>query len=565
MTLPPEDDSRKVPSMAWMRGRRIGPLAAAMALALLLGFGLARGLQATDDLMTQLHLFGEVLNAVQQNYVEVPDSEKLIRGAIDGMLKTLDPHSVYLPAQRAERMDEEFRGEYSGIGIQFELRDNAIVVISPLEGTPAFRLGLRAGDRITEVDAKPLAHGITNDDVFKLLRGPAGTTVEVTIVREGESAPMSFSIERAKIPIESIPYAYMIRPGVGYVRIIRFSATTGEELEKALVTLHDAGMKSLVIDLRANAGGLLNQAVEVLDQIVPSDKLLVSTRGRIPTANAPYRSTDRPRIATDEPLIVLIDHGSASASEIVAGAVQDLDRGLVAGTNSFGKGLVQNQIPLGPGGSQGKLLLTIAKYYTPSGRLIQRDYTGKDQQEYHEEAYQGDVPPDSVLAKRPQFKTAAGRKVYGGGGIYPDVILKDGPYLTRPQIDMIQKRAFFPFAAHYVTVGHKDSRWTESSFGPGFTLSEAEWADLRESMIKGKVVVTDSVWQADRPFILRQLRADLSTSANLGQTARYRILVEEDTQLNAALDLFPQATKLMSLSLGEPAKAVKPARTGVKR
>jgi carboxyl-terminal processing protease len=551
--------------MAWMSGRRIGPLVAAMALALLLGFGLARGLQATDDLMTQLHLFGQVLNAVEQNYVEPPDSQKLIRGAIDGMLKTLDPHSVYVPAQRAERMDEEFRGEYSGIGIQFELRDNAIVVISPLEGTPAFRLGLRAGDHITEVDSKPLAQGITNDDVFKLLRGPAGTTVEVTIVREGEPEPMRVSIERAKIPIESIPYAYMIRPGVGYVRIIRFSATTGEELEKALAALHAEGMKSLMIDLRSNSGGLLNQAVDVLDQIVPSDKLLVYTRGRIPTANADYRSADRPRVATDEPLIVLIDHGSASASEIVAGAAQDLDRGLVAGTNSFGKGLVQNQIALGPGGTEGKLLLTIAKYYTPSGRLIQRDYAGKDQQEYREEAYEGDVPPDSVLAKRPQFKTAAGRKIYGGGGIYPDVILKDGPYLTRPQIDMIQKRAFFPFAAHYVTVGHKDSQWTEGSFGRDFNLSEAEWADLRASMVKGKVVVTDSVWQADRPFILRQLRADLSTSANLGQTARYRILVENDVQLNAALDLFPQATKLMSLSLGGPAKAVKPARTGGKR
>src|SRR5512143_529999 len=181
------------------RGRRFGPVLVAMALALLLGFGLARGLQATDDLMSQVQLFGYVLNAVQTNYVEQPDNEKLIRGAIDGMLKTLDPHSVYLPPQRAQRMDEDFRGEYSGIGIQFELRDNAIVVISPLEGTPAFRLGLRAGDRITEVDAKPLAHGLTNDDVFKLLRGPSGTTVAVTIVREGEPELLHMSIERAKI------------------------------------------------------------------------------------------------------------------------------------------------------------------------------------------------------------------------------------------------------------------------------------------------------------------------------------------------------------------------------
>lgn len=550
--------------MTSMRGRRFGPLAAAMALALLLGFGLARGLQATDDLVTQLRLFGEVLNAVQQNYVEPPDNEKLIRGAIDGMLRTLDPHSVFLAPQRAQRMDEEFRGEYSGIGIQFELRDNAIVVIAPLEGTPAYRLGLRAGDRIVEVDRKPLPKGVTNEDVFKLLRGPAGTTVEVTIVREDENEPLHVLIERAKIPIESIPYTYMIRPGIGYLRITRFSATTGEELERALESLHAQGMRSLMIDLRSNAGGLLSQAVEVLDELMPSDRLLVYTKGRIPSATAEYRSTDRPRIAADEPLIVLIDHQSASASEIVSGAVQDLDRGLVAGTNSFGKGLVQNQIALGPGGSQGKLLLTIAKYYTPSGRLIQRPYAGKDQQEYQEEAFRDDVPAESVLVNRPKFKTAGGRTVYGGGGIYPDVVLKDGPPLTRPQIDMIMKRAFFPFSAEYVNILHKGAQWTEGSFGRDFNLSDQEWSELRKTMTKQGVSLTDSLWTADRPFILRQLRADLATSAKLGPTARYKILVEEDVQLNAALELFPQATKLMSLSVEtEKSGGLRP--TGVKR
>jgi len=545
--------------MTLMRGRRGGPLVVAMVLALLLGFGLARGLHATDELMSQLHLFGEVLNAVQRNYVEEPDNEKLMRGAIDGMLRTLDPHSVYVPPQRAERMDETFRGEYSGIGIQFELRDNTIVVISPLEGTPAFRLGLRAGDRITEVDGTPLPRGITNEDVFKLLRGPAGTQVEVTIAREGEPAPLRVLIERATIPIESIPYAYMIRPGVGYVRIIRFSSTTGDELEKALATLHGQGMRSLLLDLRSNSGGLLNQAVAVLDQIVPANRLLVYTDGRIPSARAQYHSTERPRVTTDEPLVVLIDHGSASASEIVAGAVQDLDRGLVAGMNSFGKGLVQNQLPLGPGGSQGKLLLTIARYYTPSGRLIQRDYSDKDRAEYQEEAYEGDVPADSVLARLPRFKTEAGRTVYGGGGIYPDVVLKGGRLLTRPQIDMIQKRAFFPFAARYVTVTHKDRAWTEASFGRDFTLSDGEWGELRHSMAEEGMVLGDSLWQADRDFILWELRMDLATAANLGAAARYRILTEQDVQLEAALELFPRAAKLMSVArAGTP----KPGRAG---
>jgi carboxyl-terminal processing protease len=519
-----------------------------MALALLLGFGLARGLQATDDLKSNLDLFSQVLYLVQNNYVDVPDNQKLIKGAIDGMLKTLDPHTVYLPPQRAERMDEEFHGEYSGIGIQFELREGAIVVISPLEGTPAYHLGIRAGDRITEVDGKPLAKNLTNDDVFKLLRGPTGSLVQVTILREDETEPLSFSIERAKIPIESIPYAYMIRPGVGYVRIIRFSQTTGEELEKALTTLHGEGMKALLIDLRSNSGGLLSQAVDVLDQLVPSDKLLVYTRGRIPSANADYKSSDRPREMTGQPVVVLVDHGSASASEIVSGAVQDLDRGIVAGTNTFGKGLVQNQLRLSDGS---KLLLTIAKYYTPSGRLIQRDYSKfADQQDYVEDAVKSDVPSDSVLATRPKFKTQSGRTVYGGGGIYPDVVIKEAPNLTRPQADMIQKRAFFTFATHYVTK-HKGQTWTPQSFGRDFKLTDADWSDLHADMVKAKVALTDSVWSADRPFVMRQVRSELA-SATMGPTERYKILVEDDTQLSSALELFPRASKLMSQAVEQP-------------
>ena len=527
--------------MAPFRRSSLGPLAVAMTLALLLGFGLARGLQATDDLRSQLDLFSQVLYLVQNNYVEVPDNEKLIHGAIDGMLKTLDPHTVYLPEKRAERMDEDFRGEYSGIGIQFEIRNGAIVVISPLEGTPAFRLGITAGDRITEVDKKPLAKDLSNDDVFKLLRGPTGSTVEVTIDRDDVPEPLHFTIERAKIPIESIPYAYMIKPGVGYVRIVRFSQTTGEELDKALSTLKTQGMKSLLIDLRSNSGGLLSQAVDVLDQLVPRDKLLVYTRGRINSSNADYRSTGRNKYV-DGPIVVLIDHGSASAAEIVAGAVQDLDRGLVAGTNSFGKGLVQNQLRLYDGS---KLLLTIAHYYTPSGRMIQRDYSKfQDRSDYAEDAFKVDVPSDSVLATLPKFKTSAGRTVYGGGGIYPDVLVKDLDNLTRPQADMIQKRAFWEFATRYMHK-HKDAKWSPDSFGKNFQMSDGDWKDLRASMDDRKVAVTDSIWTADRPFMLHQVRMELA-NLTLGPTERYKIFTEIDKQLQTALDLFPRASKLLS-------------------
>ncbi len=534
--------------MGSFRRNSLGPLAVAMSLALLLGFGLARGLQATDDLRGQLDLFSQVLYLVQNNYVDVPDNEKLIHGAIDGMLKTLDPHTVYLPEKRAERMDEDFRGEYSGIGIQFEIRNGAIVVISPLEGTPAFRLGISAGDRIIEVDRKPLSKDLTNDDVFKLLRGPTGSQVEVTINRDDVTDPMHFSIERAKIPIESIPYAYMIRPGVAYVRIVRFSQTTGEELDKALSNLRGQGMKSLLVDLRSNSGGLLSQAVDVLDQVVAKDKLLVYTRGRIPSSNADYRSTGRNKYV-DGPVVVLIDHGSASASEIVAGAVQDLDRGLVAGTNSFGKGLVQNQLRLYDGS---KLLLTIAHYYTPSGRVIQRDYSKfSDRSEYAEDAFKVDVPSDSVLATLPKFKTTGGRQVYGGGGIYPDVLVKDLDNLTRPQADMIQKRAFWEFATRYLHQ-HKDTKWTAESFGPSFKMADADWASLRKSMDDRKVAVTDSVFTADRPFMMHQVRMELANLTQ-GPTARYKIFTEIDQQLQAALELFPRASKLMSQSLATPA------------
>jgi len=522
------------------RRKSRGPVLVAMILSLLLGFGLARGLMATDDLRSQLDVFTQVLYLVQNHYVEPPDNEKLVRGAIDGMLKTLDPHSVFMAPQRAKRMDEEFSGEYSGIGIQFDIRDGVIVVISPLEGTPSYHLGIRAGDKIVEIDGKPVPKTISNDDVFKALRGPSGSTVQVAIEREDEPELLRFSIGRAKIPIESIPYTYMIRPGVGYVRIIRFSQTTGEELEKSLASLRSQGMKSLILDLRSNSGGLLSQAVDVLDQLVPEGKKVVYTRGRIPSANADYYSTDRPKLMTG-PLVVLIDHGSASASEIVAGAVQDLDRGIVGGTNSFGKGLVQNQLNLSDGS---KLLLTIAKYYTPSGRLIQRDYSkSADQTEYALEPFKEDAPSDSMLATMPTFQTAGGRVVYGSGGILPDVVISDRENLLRVEADMIQKRVFFEWATHYITQ-HKGTKWTSASFSKDFKMTDPDWAALRKVMDNRKVAV-DSVWMSSRPFMLQQLRAELA-SATLGPLDRYKILVEDDPQLVAALNLFPHAGKLLA-------------------
>jgi carboxyl-terminal processing protease len=525
-----------------LRRSSLGPFGIAMALSLLLGFGFARALSATDDLRSQLDLFSQVLFTVQNNYVEQPDNEKLIRGAIDGMLKTLDPHTTFLPKQRAAAMDENFRGDYSGIGVAFDIVDNKIVVLSPIEGTPAYRLGIRAGDKIVQVDGKPLKKGLVTDDVFKLLKGPTGTMVDVDIERPDETALLHFSIERAKIPIDSVPYAYMIRPGIGYVRAVRFAQTTGEELEKAINGLKAQGMKSLLIDLRGNSGGLLNQAVDVLDQLVPDEKKLVYTRGRIQSSNTDYYSTDRKGKWTDGALIVLVDHGSASASEIVSGAIQDLDRGLVAGINTFGKGLVQNQVNL----SEGKLLLTVARYYTPSGRGIQRDYTKfEDQADYQADAYKEEVPTDSALATRPKFKTANGRTVYGGGGIYPDVVVHNSADLTRPEIDMITKRVWFDYANKLVT-HQKDVAWKPEMLAKDkFKLDDAQLKDLRDAIATKGVKMDDSTWKAELPFAVHQLRAELAQQT-MGGLERYKIAVEEDTQLAKALELFPQAQKLMA-------------------
>jgi carboxyl-terminal processing protease len=512
-----------------------------MLLSLLLGFGLARGLSATDDLRSQLDLFSQVLYLVQNNYVDSPDNKQLIQGAIDGMLRTLDPHTVYVPEQRAQRMDEQFQGEYSGIGIQFDIIDGFITVISPLEGTPAYRLGIHAGDRILEIDGEAIPNTVSTQDVFNWLRGPSGSLVDVTIQRNGEAETRHYTIERARIPIESVPYAYMIRPGVAYVRVIRFSQTTGTELETVLARLRSEGMESLLLDLRSNSGGLLSQAVDVVDQLVAGNRLLVYTRGRIPSANADYRSTGRSGTIKG-PIVVLIDHGSASASEIVAGAVQDHDRGLVVGTNSFGKGLVQNQLRLSNGS---KLLLTIAKYYTPSGRLIQRDYENFDDRgEYSADAYREDVPSDSVLATRPQFQTTGGRTVYGGGGIYPDIVIKGPPALSRPQAEMLQKRAFFEFAMSYVGA-RSGAKWTPGMIGPSFKLSNEEWASLRKVLDQRNIAMTDSLWQADRGFMLNQVRAEIA-SATLGAVERYKVIAEGDTQLLEALGYFNEARGLMT-------------------
>jgi carboxyl-terminal processing protease len=305
------------------RKRTAAFVALAVATGVLLGLVLSDRVLAQSEkensIYSQLRLFNKVLDLIQQNYVEEVDPEPLMQGAITGMLEKLDPHSTYVDAERFSRMNERNQGEYFGIGISFEIRDNFITVISPIEGSPSDRLGIRAGDRIIKIDGES-AEGISTEEVFDKLRGPKGSRVHVTISRPGIEDLFEYDIERDKIPIVSVPYHFMLDDQTGYVRAIRFSATTSEELEQSIEDLRNQGMKRMIFDLRGNSGGYLNQAIEVSDKFLPGGKTVVYTKGRIEGSSTYYYSTDNDKLPNFL-LIVLVDHGSASASEIVSGAI----------------------------------------------------------------------------------------------------------------------------------------------------------------------------------------------------------------------------------------------------
>ena len=447
-------------------------IAAAVVIGFAFGTVLTGQVHAeSQGLLTQLRVFSQVLRFVEQNYVEEVDSTELVRSGIRGVLEDLDPHSTYVDPESFERMNERNTGEYEGIGVSFEIRDGWITVISAMEGGPSANLGIRPGDRIVKI-AGESARGLANEDVVGRLKGPKGTSVSISIARPGLDKELEFTIVRDKIPIYSVPYAFMLDDGeTGYIRMIRFSATTAEELEKALRQLEGQGMKRLVFDLRNNSGGFLNQAIEVADKFIGGNQVIVSTKGRIEGSSQFYYSTDattHPRV----PLIVLINHGSASASEIVAGAIQDHDRGVLAGVTTFGKGLVQRQFML-PDGSA--LLLTVAHYYTPSGRLIQRPYTDREEYLEHWRKEEGEleVAEQDTTGKPLSYTLNEHRPVYGGGGINPDVRITADFDLTDAEVQLETSRRFFEFANAYATKHIAKDATTEDDFIRTYRLPDA--------------------------------------------------------------------------------------------
>ena len=494
--------------------------------------------QSSEDIRSQLNRFNEVFMYIDRYYVEAPDREKVITGAINGMLSELDPHSVYIPEKRLEKETERFHGSYQGIGIEFIVLNKVLTVVSPITGGPSESVGILPGDQIVRIEGES-AYGITEDEVQNKLRGPKGSKVTVTIHRPGQSNTFEVVITRDDIPILSVTAHFMLDDGkTGYIYLGRFARTTSDELEEAMVDLEAKGMEQLVLDLRNNSGGYLEQAVAVADKFIPGGYKIVYTKGRLSSAGEEFTSTTA-NTHSLYPVIVMIDNGSASASEIVAGAIQDLDRGLVVGDISFGKGLVQNQIPLKDGAA---LRLTIARYYTPSGRLIQRPYDN-GLVDYYTDAH-NDSSKAAKIDSSQVFYTIAKRKVYGGGGITPDEFIEAGR-ITRFTSSLIGKRIFFEFGSNY---GSNHREWGKNfdTFRKTFVVNDEMINQLKEIIEKQKLEFNQEAFDKDADYIKLLMKAEVAR--NLWNSEHYyQVRMENDKQLRTALTMMPEAKEIGEL------------------
>ncbi|MBC8214427.1 MAG: S41 family peptidase [Candidatus Marinimicrobia bacterium] len=511
-------------------------LLTAVALILIYGFKSEDGADKFEKMKTLFQL----TRLIDANYVEDVDMGEILDGAIIGMLNELDPHSSYLSEDHFKTSKEQFAGKFEGIGIEFDILDNYITVISPIPGTPSDRAGLKPGDKFIKIDDES-AFQITQEEVFKKLRGPKGSRVDVSIKRHGVEDLIEVTLIRDEIPIFSVLGSFMTDEKTGYIKVNRFAQTTAQEVEDALDKLEHSGMEQLVLDLRNNGGGLMDQAIKIVDMFVESRDTIVFTKGRIRNSNEVHKA----HISGTHklyPVIVLMNRGSASASEIVAGALQDLDRGLVVGETSFGKGLVQRQYPLRDGSAA---RITVAKYYTPSGRLIQRPYdNGLD--EYYKSIFANDREArDSVLAELPQFTTKNGRKVYGGGGITPDIYFVSDREYSKSTLKILNnpERIIFNFAETLTdNISEKYSSFDDFKnkfvFKKKYQKKFFSWVDERDIEYDREEVLEDWVFVENR--ILSQI-----SSIIWGKEFLFRKMLDTDPQFQEAILHFEEAKDLI--------------------
>ena len=527
--------SSKLKKSSGSAARGIGLFVLVLAVSAILGgfygpaaIATSAGSPDTDQLQDSVKSFTRVLSVVQRNYADPVDTDKVIYdGAIPGMLHVLDPHSNFFDPKQYALFREEQEGKYYGVGMIVEQRQNQTVVQAPFVNSPAYKAGIRPGDVILKVDGKNCT-GLTTNQVADMLKGAKGTPVHISLGREGWAKPIEVTVVRDEIPRPGVEYSEMVRPGIGYVHVSTFNETTDSDLTDALQKLDYPKLDGLIIDLRDNGGGLLNQAVGMADTFLDKNELVVSHHGRS-SPERPYYAV-RGNQGIDVPLVVLVNGQSASASEIVSGAIQDHDRGLIVGETTFGKGLVQTQFPLS---EDTALLLTTARYYTPSGRLIQRNYKNVTLYDYH---YNPQRP------RKPDVKlTDTGRQVYGEGGITPDVVV------PAPKPDDFQelleaRGVLYPlpsgvgdFARYYL--GEKPQITKD------FTVDDAVLADFQKYLTEQHIPFTAAQIQQITPWLKWEIKREVFTTV-FGLDAGYKVQLEDDPQLEKAIDSLPQAKAL---------------------
>ncbi len=531
-------------------------LALAISAGIWIGATFAEPKGNQNDLRAALYKLQEIMTYINRDYVDSVNTNELVEYGITKMLENLDPHSSYISAKDASLAQSQLEGEFDGIGVEFGIIRDTIYVVAPLTGGPSEALGIQSGDQIITVDGKNVAGiGVTNRDVFDYLRGPSGSKVKVDIKRKSQPQMISYEITRDKIPQYSILASYMIDKEVGYIKVTRFAATTYEEFKNSLTDLQSKGMKKLIIDLQGNPGGYMGAAINMADEILGDRDIIVSQEGKVKQYSQKIAAV-RPGMFEEGSVIVLINEGSASASEILAGAIQDNDRGLIVGRRSFGKGLVQMPIDLSDGA---ELRLTIARYFTPSGRSIQKPYDS------NYEAYETDLTnrfthgeffsADSIKFNDSlKYETKKGRTVYGGGGIMPDYFVPLDTTMNSPYINkLFNTDASREYILDFVNKNKASfESMTQDQYIQDYKVSDAMLMELVEYGKKNKVEFDSKDFNKSKDYLKILVKAHLGRQI-YDDNAFYRVINEINEVYVQALTLFAEADRIsMATTLKSP-------------
>ena len=522
-------------------------LALAISAGIWIGATFAEPKGNQNDLRAALYKLQEIMTYVNRDYVDSVNSNELIDYGINKMLEHLDPHTSYIPAKDASIVQSQLDGEFDGIGVEFGIIRDTIYVVAPLTGGPSEALGIQSGDQIIRVDGETMAGvGVTNRDVFEKLRGPKGSVVVVDMKRKNQKDLIEYKITRDKIPQYSINASYMVNNEIGYIKVTRFAATTYDEFKEAIYDLKGKGMKKLVIDLQGNPGGYMGAAINMADELLGGKALIVSQEGKVDQYNQKAFAF-KPGMFEEGPVIVLVNEGSASASEILAGAIQDNDRGLIVGRRSFGKGLVQMPIDLSDGA---ELRLTIARYYTPSGRSIQKPYST----DY--EAYENDFSnrfkhgeffsADSIKFNDSlKYETVKGRTVYGGGGIMPDYFVPLDTTMSSAYVSrLFNSDSNREFVLDYVNENKaKFENMTLEQYYTDFTVSDAMLNELVEYGKKNKVEFDAADFNKSKEYLKTLVKAHLAGQI-YDTSAFYKVVNDINEVYLQAIKLFDEAEKI---------------------